>query len=390
MLKDRDNLYNSLIVNIMSITDASLASICEQRRRQMLYNVPQIRMNLLSPYPTYNQRQLDMRRKAEILKYSNTISTTKTNNLTKKQKWAQLAAGMSQTKSYTTLTGYAPDASGVYQLYMKKMNNKNCPNDGLIPTPTSSCDVPGPITYLIRDESVPLYNYVSPTSRTYAISKVENRDEWNVYINNDNKSSSGVETSLFTLYITSKISQYSYTYNFQIPIAIYITGTDINYSSLEKNIYLTDNTFNISSVGLSVYYNNSRVTLQKPPVAYLSNGSIAYDLVNNPSPVINYDVSFTPIYTTDNIALVTYSGILNVSDLFLYVEPGYIYDIKATFYVTNQFGNSAFTTTIKSYDYGVYTNISQNNSLVEKNIVLPTTNPYPIPSVFPTFTFNGI
>jgi len=329
-----------------------------------------------------------MRRKAEILKYSNTISSTKTNNLTKKQKWAQIASGMSQSESYTTLTGYAPDSSGVYQQYIQKFKRNNCPNDGLIPTPTSSSDVPGPLMNLIRDDNVPLYNYASSINRTYAITQVDNNSEWNINISNDNKSISGIETNLFSLYITNKASQYSYNYNFRIPIGIYINGSNITPSSIGKSVSLTNNSFTVSSVSISVYYNDSQVILQKAPTAYLSNGNISYDLVSNPSPIINYDISFTPISTYDNIYLLAYSGVLNVSNLFLYIEPGYIYDIKATFHVTNQFGNALFTTTIQNYEYGVYTNLTQSNSLIKKNTKFSSTNPYPVPSTFPVFSIN--
>jgi hypothetical protein len=373
----------------MSLTDISLSSICAQRTRQRLYNIPQIRMNLMSPYPTYTQHQLNMRRKVEILKYGNNTSSTKTNNPTKAQKWAQIASGRTQTKSYTTLTGYAPDGSGVYQQYIKKFGNNTCPNDDLIPTPTSSCDVPGPIMYLIRDETVPLYNYVSSINRSMSISQVEDNAEWNVYINNDNKSISAVESKLFSLYITSKVTQSSYSYNFQIPIGIYITGTDIAASSIGQNVLFTDNSLNIASVAISVYYNNEQVILKIPPSAYLSNGAVTYDLVNNPAPIISYDVSFTPVTANDTIMFFSYVGVLNVTDLLLYTEPGYIYDIMATFYVTNQFGNTTFTSTIQNYEYGVYTNLSPSNTYLAKNTGLMAGNPYPVPSQFPTFILSG-
>jgi hypothetical protein len=375
----------------MSVTDISFAGICEQRKRQMLYNVPQIRMNLISPYPTHTQRQLDMRRKAEILKYSNMASSTKTNNSTKAQKWAQLASGMSQTSSYTTLTGYDPDASGVYRQYIKKIGTPNCPNDGLIPTPTSSSGIPGPISYLIHDESIPLYNYISDKNRTYAFTQVESTNPWQVYIGNDNKSASGLETKLFSLYLTKNVSQYSYTYNFQVPIAIYITGTNIAASSIGKPVALRDNSLNISSVSISVKYNNAQVILQKTPSAYLSNGVRNYDLAANPAPIFNYDVAFTPTSMNDNMMFLAYSGILNVSNLFLYAQPGYIYDIMATFYVTTQFGNTAFTSTIQTYDYGVYTNVSPSNTLVTKNTRLTTSaTPYPVPTTYPAFSLAGV
>jgi len=373
----------------MSITDISLSTICEQRKRQMLYAVPQIRMNLLSPYPTYTQRQLDMRRKVEILKYNNITSSTKTNNPTKAQKWAQIVGGKSQSKSYTTLTGYAPDPSGVYQQYIKKLNRNACPSDAYIPTPTSSCGVPGPIMYLTRDDTVPLYNYASSINRSMAITQVEDNAEWNVYINNDNKSISAVETKLFSLYVTSKVTQTAYSYNFQIPIGVYFKGTDIAASSIGQNVLFTDNSLNISSVSISVFYNNAQVILKRPPSAYLSNGSVTYDLANNPAPIISYGVSFTPVSTSDGVMFFSYVGVLNVSDLLLYTEPGYIYDIMATFYVTNQFGNTTFTSTVQQYEYGVYTNLSPSNTYLAKNMGVIGDNPYPVPSQFPTFAFGG-
>ena len=60
--------------------------------------IPLVRFNVISPYidPLTNQstniteQQLNMRRKAEILKYSSNRMPTQTNSLTKKQKWSQL------------------------------------------------------------------------------------------------------------------------------------------------------------------------------------------------------------------------------------------------------------------------------------------------------------
>jgi hypothetical protein len=74
-----------------------LFDICKQRKRQQLFSTPPIRLELQkSPYEIqqngkkYTKNQLDMRRKAEILKYSSNVMSTQTNSFTKSQKWAHL------------------------------------------------------------------------------------------------------------------------------------------------------------------------------------------------------------------------------------------------------------------------------------------------------------
>jgi hypothetical protein len=50
-------------------TDLSLNLLCDQRKKQMLFNIPQFRYTPVSPYNgSFTKFQLDMRRKAEILK----------------------------------------------------------------------------------------------------------------------------------------------------------------------------------------------------------------------------------------------------------------------------------------------------------------------------------
>ena len=66
----------------MPTTDLNLDTICNQRKRQMLFNVPPIRYNPISPYSGnvyITQSKLDMRRKAEILQYNANKTNTKTN-----------------------------------------------------------------------------------------------------------------------------------------------------------------------------------------------------------------------------------------------------------------------------------------------------------------------
>jgi hypothetical protein len=114
------------------------------RKILALNNTPQTRITTVSPYPKYTSFQLDMRRKVEILKYQNVTSNSKTNNFSKKQQWSMLVNGVTKNASQATINGTAVT---------------ECLLDDLIPTLSSSCDVPGKSIILQYDPSIPLYNY---------------------------------------------------------------------------------------------------------------------------------------------------------------------------------------------------------------------------------------
>jgi len=115
----------------------------------------------------YSTRELDERRKAEILKYKNNSSNmskaqqysmASRNALTRKKSWA------TQTQTYTNpnvdnLPEIKIPINNVFQTVSLRCNNANnkCGR-------TSDCDVPGPVIPLCIDESVPLYNYKPQTT----------------------------------------------------------------------------------------------------------------------------------------------------------------------------------------------------------------------------------
>ena len=128
------------------LIDAFFSQICINRRNSQLNNIPPPRFDnlLTSPYLPENggftQKQLDMRRKAEILTY-NSNRMLKTNSLTKSQKFSTIAKN-----NLTNIPVY---------------NNKCFTNENgqFILTPTSSCDVPGPTILLYNDQNIPLYKF---------------------------------------------------------------------------------------------------------------------------------------------------------------------------------------------------------------------------------------
>lgn len=118
---------------------------CAKRLNDMLTNDPKSTYKPQTPYPQYTQYQLDMRRKAEILKYKNNISSTKTSDPTKKQNFSYIVNR---------------NARGGVPASLSQQCSQT--DDGAsTPLPSYYSGVPGPITMLFNDPTIPLYKYSS-------------------------------------------------------------------------------------------------------------------------------------------------------------------------------------------------------------------------------------
>lgn len=329
----------------------SLSSICNQRKRQQLYAPPPVRLELISPYTgQYTKNQLDMRRKAEILKYSNNTSNTKTNNLTKAQRWAQIAKGTGKSSAYTQLISYTLNDNGNYDQVVSLIPNSTCPNDNMIPTPSYACDVPGPIVYLYRDTNVPLYGFATNIN-SYAITQNENVEPWNAFVSNDIFFPSYTENELFALNIRSHIANSLTTFSFRVPIAIYISSIS-SITIPSTGLSLKNNTISINRVTMNVYYNGEQVTV---PQTY------TLAIQPTPLPVFNFDISCNT--SNQSFSLLAYAGALHVQNLPLYTLAGYVYDVKLTFNVSYTSSNmDAYNQYFGANNaYGVYCNMSSQN-----------------------------
>jgi hypothetical protein len=325
-------------------TNISLSVLCDQRKKQMLFNNPQTRYTPVSPYNSnYTKFQLDMRRKAEILKYNNTTSSTKTNNLTKAQKFAQLINGkitktqgfqnktitvLDQSGKYTTITVGYPDkliTTSVLQTTpnaVKIVGYKgyftisiipngllvNCAKDRLIPTPTSSCGISGPIINLIDDETVPLYNFTNNTINNAAYSESQNekgnpyelRTNSNVVLSTNNFSNLG------SMLITPFIADPIYNYTLKIPFGLYASNTSGRSGS--AILY-------IDTVSFVVKYSNSTVS-QNATVNLLTHS-------------LNSGIRVNYIELSESVNGYNYFAYLDtfvVSNLLLSTNAGYVYD----------------------------------------------------------------
>ena len=150
----------------MTEVNLAIRSICALHRAQSLSNIPPSRIELeSSPYVSgYKKFDLDMRRKAEILKYQN--AALKTNSFTKKQQFSRLVKGQVAPISTSFITKHSIVNAANDQKVVK------CPDGNVVLTNPSASGVPPDpnVPFLYNDETVPLYHFVDPkTTRAYGI-----------------------------------------------------------------------------------------------------------------------------------------------------------------------------------------------------------------------------
>jgi hypothetical protein len=340
-----------------------------QKRNLALFNIPYNRFELTnSPYPSYSQFQLNMRRKAEIFKYNSSQQNTKANGLTKKQKYAYLSSNIS--------------VGGISQ---HRINQTDAPNgvclpDQLKPTSTTACGVPGAPMMLQYDPAVPLYNYGNyKENRTYAIIYKENTVIYSQYTKNiveyivadldyvypDASLSYQTYTTQLGSIIINSTNENTYNFNISTPIAIWFKGSvnsgyDINGNRIVKPAILsTDHLdFRITGVELQIYYNDT----------------LAFPLNGGPTLTHTFtDCSFNLSTAVGGFYGVQYVGMLNINNLILRTSPNSIYSLRI---VTNYTYNN---TTAYKLDYtktGIYANLqSRTDSMFVDNCVLSSVPP---------------
>jgi hypothetical protein len=270
----------------------------QQRDITRLYNVPLARFTPGNPYLSgqFTKMQLDMRRKVEILKYSANKSSTQTNNLTKSQKFAMLARGTTGTT-----TKISPSTKG----------NVDCSADKLIPRPTSSSGVPGPVTYLYEDSAVPLYNYSGFNTRTYPDYVPNNMDPWQFepIVNQVYYTSEGIADYLI---IKNNIDRSQYNYTVATPLGITIGGNIPAYFTYSGAVDgFVNLTVDKSRTLLNVYYNSSLVNSFSP----LNTETIYLKIRVPPNPSSN-PIPFSASQFVGNLVF---------NNVELFTESSYVY-----------------------------------------------------------------
>lgn len=355
-----------------------IISLCAQRKTQQLFNVPPPRVEIVSPYENNDitKFQLDMRRKAEVLKYDQ--GNTKTNSFTKKQLWTKVVNGKSQLISTSFIlknntTPNLPDDPF-------KVLNCNNPNESRI-TSSSASDVPrdyiNGINALYLDSTVPLYNYINPVlTRSYGFTNPPLDTSVIRYSNYINvMDGSPITTVEFTEATTN--SQYTLSL-LNIPVAIQVYG-DISGT----NVDVTLDSIVIKKISLRVKFNDSIV---EPINVY---NTILTPINNRYSVNVQNDESSN----NETFSGTKYIGNLNITNVVLYSSPGYMYTFELVYEIDHS----------KSYETGsdglVLSNITATgisnvtNSYLLQNSPYNCTISFPSPSVTPTLpdsfnTFN--
>ena len=278
-------------------------------RNSRLFNIPPFRYTPVSPYNgTVTQFDLDIRRKAEILKYNKNAN----GKLTKKQSWTQTVAGNLQRRTYSQTAIQTIVAGGI------------CEDLSRRPTPTTSSGVPGPVMNLYYDPSINLYNY-STNPNVYATENYEETDMWLTKSDSDILS---MNPTVFTLNIRKPIDKTFYSYSFEIPVAFYVSG-----------IAATDASGNfravVSAPTLSVVYGGQPFTLSETPIINTTN--LITDISGAASGVFNGAL---------------YIGKIGVSNLVLLTNPGSTYDVIFNYNIS-----TTKDTNISSITTSMYTNV---------------------------------
>lgn len=286
-----------------------------QRQRFFLHEAgSDTRYDITSPYIydssgvlIYTPRDLDMRRKTEILRYQNS-----TNNASKKSKFSYLSS-VSNTTS------------------------RACPRS-LVPTSTTACDVPGPPIMLYYDPAVPLYNYQNAQTITFQDIPYDDYkrlyDIFPIYnITNDN----GSENTLTDIIILSPDSN-NFTFGFTIPVSV--TYQAIFDSAATPRINVAE--LFIQSAKMDVYYSTSLVASQ-------------YALYHGAEPRYSTDLYISAVSMTIDVDT-SVDGPVNVTQFVgtIYIPPiklqtvtQYVY----TFVITVNMGYSEYSTDISANAY---------------------------------------
>lgn len=306
-------------------TELLLANI--NGRYDTTNNNPYVKINATTGLPL-TQYELDMRRKVEILKYDKSSNVS----LTKKQAWTQVVKGSSQRRTYSQS-----------QLLALRNGTTNTADDACS-TLSTSAGIPGTPFYLKLDTNVPLYNYL--ISDNYATRNVDNTITW-TYTNNVDVF--GNEPMLFTLFVGPAIDVNYALFTFSAPISLRIAGISNPTIDVSGEFTVTIPKENIS---VSVSYGGLDITL-------------------NTNPVVTFNSQIVGKTSRGSFNGQIAVGQLNISNLGLYLSPGFIYEVSIKYTLINSYDNiESFTSTMIT---GVKNSVSSATNMTFTTEPVPPT-----------------
>lgn len=358
------------------ILDASnAAKLCEiytNRSNLYLFQKPQARYTLLSPYfsdsstnAPFNKQQfdLDMRRKAEILKYDK--QSSQTNNLTNSQKWSKMASAKRVMRR-------TPDSTSCVNMLV----------------PTSSSGVPGPIVYLYEDPSMNLYNY-KKNYAAYPASQLLPVDIYLLQLVNDAYSAQQDASMQLNIIYRDISGVYTQILNFNNDsMKVYIDNSNrydasanvdasnITYIYDKTNGYVYDIEVN-NKPGVRIMYLSNIFPLTSNDFIYLAITSAKYDISNNKTSI--NDGSGNNILIANN----AYKTAIDCSNASL-ISTKYIKDTSANIH-SNIDGSYSYyptnTSTIKNIltnatIYAKYSIFDASTAMLDASYTIDMSNLY--------------
>jgi hypothetical protein len=391
------------------VADCSVINILfDQRRKLKYFNIPPPRYTPTSPYPDFTPQQLDMRRKAEILKYNR--QNSKGNNLSKKQAYSILAKnGSSASNPFSQFT--------IDQLQNNTATQPStCNADVTKPTWTTACGVPGPPMLLQYDPTVPLYNYINDATQDTNYSSLPDTNYTMMYLYTQNEleyiyeamdnivpdaCSNNVVIAknyqtrtlpLGNIVNTKYMPNQFVSYSFNIPIGIWMIGFkdqgiiytecdgsgeyfhyDPSYGNLEyKNeCYIkfpgnfTDTTSQAGTtltpgINFHIDYSINRPSISIGysgiPVNILSTPNF-YSTLNTTTPIF-FDASFIPYNAAHQFYGIQYVGNLIIDNVILAVQPEEVYDVSLTM---SYYYDFPMFQQMDAFQTGLFFNLTQAN-----------------------------
>ena len=306
-----------------------------------------VRFDISSPYTydasgklVYSQEQLNMRRKAEILKYSRPTQ----NNVTK-NKYSQLARSSN-----------------------KQANRLVCNRN--INVPTSSSNVPGPVMYLKEDPTIPLYKYISEDQQ-FQFQDVDFDDfkrlydlfpVYNIFIPNQGEQP-------FNTIIILRPQTRELTFSFSLPLCIQLTS---NYVSTIRDAEgevlpkVNNIQMGVYSTRLDIYYSDSLI---KTVNGVFRTGSSAGDAKDSDIASSTVTISSDLFGTTDGpLSFSQYIGNLIFPNITLPSVSRYFYTCRV--YGILSYGESDPNGIIRSNSEG--SNIGNTNQRNVQDVVYNT------------------
>ena len=373
-----------------SNTTFDLSTICNQRKREQLLNFPQNRLELIeSPYKTTNFsiEQLNMKRKATILKYKGKDK----NELTQKQQWALLNSQPNSKTIFTTRTIellYDRDlAAYITYITPPYVDYTTCPNsNSIIKTTTDKSDVPGPIIELYDDPSVPLHMFND--ERVYGIENTNEVINTQFVFNYDQyiPQNSNNQFLIQHILVDPDPSVPLKTFNIKVPISVFYSATTKSYAEVNDPNARTGSHYYFSPINILI--TDIRVSLIYNDITYNSGFNINTDNIVTAN---SFDISFVKITETDTVTASKYIGYIEIQNVSLPTEPGFIYDYKiATTINSSSISDTNLTIFFENINIGIITCPSNSNRIIQQNIYF--TDGYTPPDTIPILqaNINGI